>query len=39
MPPMIRVTPGSSRWPGVLMAVTVNHTRAAARIAPNAQTG
>src|SRR5690242_2708762 len=33
-PPMMRVTPGSARWPGALMAVTANHTRAAATIAP-----
>ena len=33
-PPMMRGTPGSARWPGALMAVTVNHTRAAATIAP-----
>src|SRR4051795_11876452 len=33
-PPMMRVTPGSSRWPGALMTVTANHTRAAATIAP-----
>src|SRR3954469_12688871 len=34
MPPMITVTPGSSRWPGALTIVTANHTRAAATIAP-----
>src|SRR6478752_6873317 len=33
-PPMMMVTPGSSRWPGALMAVTANHTRAADTIAP-----
>src|SRR5215470_16239708 len=33
-PPMMRVTPGSSRCPGALMAVTANHTTAAATIAP-----
>ncbi|MDH6623599.1 hypothetical protein M2271_001386 [Streptomyces sp. LBL] len=27
-------TPGSSRWPGAFRAVTANHTRAAATIAP-----
>src|SRR3984885_10584110 len=34
IPPMMRVTPGSARWPGALTAVTVTHTRAAATIAP-----
>src|SRR6185369_15709714 len=33
-PPIMMVTPGSARWPGALMAVTANHTRAAATIAP-----
>ncbi len=33
-PAMMRVTPGSSRWPGAFRAVTANHTRAAATIAP-----
>src|SRR5918912_3414647 len=33
-PAMMTVTPGSSRWPGALMTVTVNHTRAAATMAP-----
>src|SRR3954463_5844074 len=27
--PMMRVTPGSSRWPGALTTVTANHTSAA----------
>jgi leader peptidase (prepilin peptidase)/N-methyltransferase len=34
IPPMMTVTPGSARWPGALTAVTVNHARAAATIAP-----
>src|ERR1044072_2705532 len=34
MPPMMSETPGSSRWPGALMIVTANHSRAAATIAP-----
>src|SRR5882757_11173762 len=33
-PPMMTVTPGSSRWPGALRTVTANHMRAAATIAP-----
>lgn len=33
-PPMMRVTPGSARWPGALRTVTADHTRAAATIAP-----
>ena len=34
IPAMMTVTPGSSRWPGALMIVTANHTRAAAATAP-----
>jgi hypothetical protein len=31
---MMRVTPGSARWPGALMIVTANYTGPTATIAP-----